>query len=271
MNPRYLLSIVVFFYFANASFAQQGELVARGHRRTTGTEDAKSSIYSVSQFIGRWQEVKRTNAGKKNIAFTDTTLLHFNDDKTVETRNTADDKMTMHMVEKATIDEDNSLSTGAEDYTIVSVSKDAMALQGEDEVVHYFKRSGVFAYELAEKYVPAKNNTTPEPELGKISLTKIMGHWTVYKRQAKPGFVTPALTVIKYLELTQKVDKNTASGMVTIYKSTVSEQVPCTVTIDGTNIKIVTSEVSFDLPVAVADGQEFDFGTTDLMYFCKQL
>jgi hypothetical protein len=272
MNLRYLLLIAIFCCFGLFSFAQQGQLVARGHRATPQTEEKPSTLYNISQFYGRWQETKRTDANKKQVAFTDTSLIHFNDDGTVETRKSTDDKMDMRMVQKASIDDENVLMTADQDYTALSVTTNAIVLRDQDDSVHYFKKVKIFTYEIADGYGGAKTTTaTPESELSKISLSNIMGNWTVYKREAKPGFITPSSIVLKYLNLTTKVDSKTASGKATIYQGETSQEVPCTAIIHGKNIKIVTATVTYDLPVQVADGKEFDFGTADMMYFCKQL
>jgi hypothetical protein len=273
MNQRYLILTAIFCCFGCFSYAQQGQLIARGHRATPQSQPKPSTLYYLPQFYGRWQEVKRLDPNKKQVSFIDTALLHFNEDQTVETRKTTDDKMDMRMIEKASIDDENDLMTADQDYTALSVTKNALLLQDQDDSFHYFKKVNMFAYELADGYGPVKKTTTAESddEVTKISLANIMGNWTIYKRQAKPGFITPSTTVLKYLNLTAKSGKNTATGTATIYQGETSQEVPCTVIIHGTNVKIVTATISFDLPVTVADGKEFDFGTTDMMYFAKQL
>ena len=271
MNLRHPILIALSCCFGFFSYAQNGQMLARGHRATPQTQPKPAVIYELLDFIGKWQEVKREDPKKKTVAFKDTALLHFNDDKTVESRNTADDKMAMRSIEKASIDDDNTLMTADQDYTALSVSKDAMVLKDQDDSIHYFKKVDMFAYELEDAGGPGKNPTTSEADITKISLANIMGNWTVYKRQAKPGFITPSSVVLKYINLTKKVDKNTASGTATIYQGETSHEVPCMAVIHGKNIKISTADASFDLPVKVADGKEFDFGTTDMMYFCKQL
>jgi hypothetical protein len=273
MSLRYLLPISIFCCFCSFSYAQTGQMTARGHRATPQSQAKPTTLFSLPQFYGKWQEVKRVSPNKKQVSFLDTTLLHFTDDKMVETRKTTDDKMNIRMVEKASIDDDNDLMSADQDYTALSVSKDAIVLQDQDDSVHYFKRVNMFAYELADGYAPAKKTTAgiSDDEVSKIAIGNLMGNWTVYKRQAKPGFITATTIVLKYINLTKKVDKNTAKGTATIYSGEVSQEVPCTLIIHGKNIKIVTANITYDLPVKVADGKELDFGTTDMMYYCKQL
>ncbi|HMG82925.1 MAG TPA: hypothetical protein VK559_07805 [Ferruginibacter sp.] len=272
MSLRYLKLITIFCCFYTVTDAQTGQMVARGHRATPQTVEKPSTLYYIPQFAGRWQEVKRLDPNKKQVAFMDTSLLHFNDDGTVETRKTTDDKMDLRMIEKASIDDENTLMTADQDYTALSVTKDAIILKDQDDSVHYFKKVKMFAYELADGYGPSKTTaTTTKTTVGKISLANFMGNWTVYKREAKPGFITPSSIVLKYLNLTKKVDCQTATGTATIYQGEVSQEVPCTATIDGKNIKITTATVTYDLPVKVADGKELDFGTSEMMYYLKQL
>ena len=273
MSLRYLLPITIFCCFYSFSYAQTGQMIARGHRATPQSQAHPTTIFSLPQFYGKWQEVKRVSPNKNQVPFLDTTLLHFTDDRMVETRKTTDDKMDIRMVEKASIDDDNDLMAADQDYTALSVSKDAIVLQDQDDSVHYFKRVNMFAYELADGYAPAKKTTTSvsDDEVSKIVISNLMGNWTVYKREAKPGFITSTTIVLKYINLTKKIDKNTANGTATIYSGEISQEVPCTVIIHGKNIKIVTPNITYDLPVKVADGKELDFGTTDMMYYCKQL
>jgi hypothetical protein len=271
MSLRYLLPIAIFCFSVSFSYAQNGQMVARGYRATPQVQDKPAELYSLPQFYGRWQEVKRVTPNKHQVSFFDTTLLHFTDDRMVEARKTTDDKMDIRMIEKASIDDQNYLMSADQDYIALSVSKDAIVLKDQDDSVHYFKKVNMFAYEAEANYKPAKDHSAPESDVDKVTLTNIMGNWTVYKRQAKPGFITSSSIVLKYLNLTKKVDKNTASGVATIYQGETSQEVACTAVIHGKNIKITTPNASFDLPVKVADGKEFDFGTTDMMYFCKQL
>jgi hypothetical protein len=272
MSLRYVLPIAIFCFFVSFSYAQNGQMVARGHRATPQqVQDKPDEVYSLPQFYGRWQEVKRVSPKKHPVSFLDTTLLHFTDDKMVEARKTTDNKMDIRMIEKASIDDQNYLMSADQDYTALSVSDNEIVLKDQDDSVHYFKKVKIFGYETVANYKPAKDHSAPESELEKISLANIMGDWTVYKRQAKPGFITSTTIVLKYLNLTKKVDKNTANGTATIYAGEISQEVPCTVEIHGKNIKIVTLNITYDLPVKVADGKELDFGTSEMMYFCKQL
>ncbi|HTC01528.1 MAG TPA: hypothetical protein VK705_12680, partial [Ferruginibacter sp.] len=170
MNLRHLLLIFIACCFWAFSYAQNGQMLARGHRATPHTEAKPTTIYTLSDFTGKWQEVKRQDPNKKTVAFKDTALLHFNDDKTVESRNTADDKMAMRSIEKASIDDDNTLMTADQDYTALSVSKDAMVLKDQDDSIHYFKKVAMFAYELEDAGGPGKNPTTSEADVDKVSL-----------------------------------------------------------------------------------------------------
>jgi hypothetical protein len=268
MSLRFLLPLSVFCCFSAVSFGQ-GQLIARGHRGSQQTVPKPGTLYSLPQFYGKWQETKRVG-NKKSVAFLDTTLLIFNENKTVETRKTTDDKMALRMIEKASIDDENVLMSADQDYTAMSVTKDQIVLLDQDDTTHYFKKVKMFAYETAAGYVPAKDPSVPKQDVS-VSIGNIMGNWTVYKREAKPGYITSTTIVLKYLNITKKIDANNASGTATIYSGETSQEVPCTILIRGKNIKISTANIIYDLPVKVADGKEFDFGTTDMMYYCKQL
>jgi hypothetical protein len=150
------------------------------------------------------------------------------------------------------------------------VTKDQIVLLDQDDTTHYFKKVKMFTYETAPDYVPAKDPSVPKTAIV-ISIGNLMGNWTVYKREAKPGYITATTIVLKYLNITKKIDVDNASGTATIYSGETSQEVPCTVMIHGKNIKIATANIIYDLPVKVADGKELDFGTTDMMYYCKQL
>ena len=264
MKSKYFLFYILML-LSSISNAQQVHRkgvtpVQRGSNSSTKTAD-----YTLTQFIGKWQEFKRTDYRGNEVGFTDSLQLNFTDSDKVETRTSISNTMTMTGV--ANIDGDNTLTAAADSYTIKAFGKNQMILDDDDQYLHQFKKVDTFWYEMLGK-TPIKQDTYDT--LIKTSITTLLGKWSVYKRQAKPGAISDDMEIIKYINITSKTTDSTASGNVTFYKGQSSQQLPCTVTISGSNIKIVAGQSKWELSIFQADGSNFIFGNSGLLYFSKK-
>jgi len=224
--------------------------------------------YTISQLQGRWQEYKRTDYSENTTAFTDSTQLSFWDTDSAETQSSGRNRFKMLGV--AEIDDDNTLMVAGDPYTVRSINENEMVLDDNDNL-HWFKKVDNFF--IGENIVTDDDKDEFSGPI-KPTLSSIMGNWAVYKRDVKPGIVNDKTWLIRYLNITSKVSANIANATVTVYTreytdSSTSVQKPATVTLNGTNIKIITDTNTWDLPVYEADENNLVFGTKSFRYYCK--
>jgi hypothetical protein len=227
--------------------------------------EQKSSDYSLSQFKGKWQEFKRMDYRGNEVGFTDSLQINFLDSTRAETRTSISNSMSM--TGAASVDGDNNLAVAADSYTIKSFGKNEMILDDDVEYLHQFKKVDQYWYETLGK-VQVKQDSYDTSV--KTSLSTIIGKWSIYKRQAKPGFITGDMQLLKYVNINVKTSDSTASGDVTFYQGQSAQQLPCTVSLNGSNIKIAAGANNWNLSVFQADGSNFIFGNEGLLYFSKK-
>jgi|GEM_PF-1404674 hypothetical protein len=266
-----LLFLFAFFIVSNIN--------AQLHRRgvipvSKGNADQTTTVgipYTIDQFQGKWQEYKRTDHSNNDVPFTDSLQLSFWDRDSAETQSSA--RAHFKMVGVAQSDDDNTLIVAGDAYTVRYVGKDKISLEDDDNV-HWFQKTDDF---FIGANTAGNNDADNKDEFSgpiQTSLNNIMGNWAVYKRDVKPGVVTDKIALIRYLNITNKTGDNTANAIVTIYTreyadSSTTVQKPATVTLNGTNIKIVTDTNTWDLPIYQADANNFVFGTKSFRYYCK--
>jgi hypothetical protein len=263
MKVKYFSFIVLIFCVtaANAQVHRKGVApIDKGSRI-----NAKPADYSIAQLKGKWQEFKRVDYNGNEVTFGDSLLLNFTDSSKVETRTSISNSMSMTGI--ASIDGDDNLTAAADSYTIKSFNNGELVLDDNSQYVHHFKKKDQFWYELLGK-TSVKQDTYDT--FVKASITAILGNWSVYKRQAKPGAITNDMQLIKYLNINSKTTDSTASGNVTFYQGQSSQQLPCTVSINGSDIKIVAAQNQWALSIFQADGSNFIFGNSNLLYFSKK-
>jgi hypothetical protein len=222
--------------------------------------------YSLEQFKGKWQEVKRTYKNGNPASITDTVFIFFKGDDKVETR---DGNKTYIKGEAMLEAPGNILIVAADVYTIVSTNDNTLVLDDGDEFILTLNKVDKFWIETVGK-APAATEAFENPI--HPSINNLIGNWGVYRRQASPGAVDPKSLLIKYLKITSATGEHNATGEVTFYNSEKSETLPCMVAINGNTIEIKTETQKWNFPVFKADGKELVFGTKGkLLYFAKPL
>ncbi|MBI3882969.1 MAG: hypothetical protein HY305_01795 [Sphingobacteriales bacterium] len=276
MKGSYSLSVILLLSFAGSANAQR--IVPRGANRKN-EKTAIASRFKLNQFEGKWQEVKRVNEHKKELDFKDTALLYFTEAGTkVETSTTTEmKKKGMRLKGEVLLEEDDLLIVAADEYTIKSVGNDEMVLEGEDNNDHFFKKVEIFGTETIAKNVAAEeaiNAADKEKAAANkivVNIHSLVGNWSVYKREAKPGVITASSMLIKYLDIKSKTSDSTLQGNITVFKSGKSEILPCAVALRGSDIHIEAGSKTFNLPVCLADGKELILGNSGLKYYLKLL
>jgi hypothetical protein len=264
---KYFLFFLIFCFLVNqtnAQYKRRGEtLQTRGNAKTNNSK--KKADYTVSQLKGKWQEFARINRpDSSTVAFNDSIQLNFTDSNKVRTRTSVVTSMTMDG--EADIDVDNTLTAAADEYTIKSLKNNELVLDDNEKFIHHLKKVDTFWYETLGRL------SYQQESLGKaikVSISDIIGNWSVYRRQAKPG-ATGNVQLIKNLNISAKTGANTASGDITFYKDKNIQQLPCTITLSETSIKIVAGANVWNLDTYQADANNFVFGNSDLMYYSKK-
>ncbi len=262
---KYILFSIALFFFVvktDAQYKRRGEtLQTRGN-----STKSKKPDYALMQLQGKWQEFERKDRNSNTIVpFNDSIQLNFTDSNKVQTRTSV--ATSMSMVGVAEIGADNMLTVAADDYTIKSLVNNELVLDDVDRFIHRFKKLDSFWYEkLGNLSVKQEEYSMPV----KVSINNIIGKWSVYRRKAKPGVTGSDVLLIKYLNISSKADEHNAAGTITFYLGQTSQQLPCTVNLTGSSIKIIAGKNIWDLSVYEADKTNFIFGNKDLLYFSKQ-
>ncbi|HLK30653.1 MAG TPA: hypothetical protein VKT28_18900 [Puia sp.] len=265
MRIKYILLFAVLVSLviqSNAQYKRRGETL-----QTRGKKPGKSkkADYTIEQFKGKWQEFERRNRSDSSVvSFNDSIQLKFSDSSKVMTKTSIATSMTL--VGDAEIGDNNLLTVAADEYTVKSLTTDKMVLDDDEKFIHILKKLDTFWYETLGR-IPVKQLDYSTPI--STSVNNILGKWFVYRRYAKPGATTDNVLLIKYLNLTAKSNETTAIGDITFYQGQSSQQLSCTATIKGSEIKIVAGSNKWTLSVYQADANNFVFGNADLLYFSK--
>jgi hypothetical protein len=264
---KYFLFFAIFCFLINQSNAQykrRGEtLQTRGTSKTNNSK--KKADYTVSQLKGKWQEFTRINrADSSSVTFNDSIQLNFTDSNKVRTRTSVVTSMTLDG--EADIDNNNTLTVAADEYTIKSLKNNELVLDDNEKFIHHLKKVDTFWYETLGRLSTKQESFS---KAIKVSISDIIGNWSVYRRQAKPG-ATGNVQLIKSLNISAKTGANTASGNITFYKDQNIQQLPCTIILSETSIKITAGAHVWNMNTYQADAGNFVFGSSDLMYFSKK-
>jgi hypothetical protein len=260
-------SILPVLFFSVLTFSA-GSQVLKVKRKgvtpidVTKNPPANSSMYSLNQFTGKWQEVSRSDKKNNSVGFRDTLFYNFSDKGEVYSR----DGVNMSLMGEAAIDPGNVLVAAADVFTIRSMNNNQVVLD-DGEYLHTLVRKNGFWYEIlpTTAVVPEKF-TNPVS----VNASALAGKWKVYRRDAKPGTENNRI-LMRILNVTDIKDNITATGELTFYRTEKLETLPCTITLNGDRIHISTSKDNWNFNVYKADGKDLVFGDASLMYYCKPL
>ncbi|MBS1949067.1 MAG: hypothetical protein JST47_14995 [Bacteroidetes bacterium] len=253
------------FFFAplRAQYKRRGEILQS--RLNKKSAPKKTADFRLEQLLGKWQELERKKRiDSSAVSYNDSIQLKFSDSNKVMTRTST--LTSMAMVGEAQIDEDNVLTAAADEYTIKSVTTNYLVLDDNDQYLHYLKKVNNFWYETLGKS-PVKQDIYDTPI--SVTINAILGKWFVYRRRAKPGAINDNVLLIKHLDIPDKLNEHTATGNVVFYNGQHTRQSACTVSLEGSKIKIAAGKNSWDFSVYQADTENFVFGNSTLLYFSK--
>nr|WP_294904839.1 hypothetical protein [uncultured Lacibacter sp.] len=234
---------------------------------TTVSKNKQTFNFTLAQLEGRWQEVKRTAAGKQDLPIADTIYLHFTETDKVETR----DGTKTIMRGAALIDEPGNILVAAADvYTIGALSATELVLLDDDGTVHTLAKKEIFWREtLGKNAVNDQVLDTPlNPDLSVFDGSS----WTVFRRRAKPGAVSDGSVLIRYVKNIKSNGATAATGELTFYSKDKTEVQPCTITVINNQVEIKSGGHSWLMFVYKAEKEEWIFGDhKTLLYFAKPL
>ena len=262
-----LLSLILLFF--NSIFAQRVKrkgVTPIDVSKNKLTPGAETPVFTAEQFVGKWQEIKRSYKGKADLRFTDTIYLNFLSSSKVITRS----GMQTNMEGEVMIESPgNVLLAAADVYTILSVNDSIAVLDNQEDLVHTFKKTDQFIFENYGK-TPVSQDEYKTPVTASIS--QLLGKWSVYKKIAKPGLINPPTNIVSYLKITQKTGENTASGEVSFYQTDETKHAPCTINVSGSTLNITAGKDTWQFNIYKSNSKEFVFGDTEVMlYFAKPL
>ena len=252
----YGIAIAALFFSNNIS-AQQ--VVRKG----MGMESTKKTVisapppkYTIDQLAGKWQEVKRMNTKSEMVDFTDSMSVTINGSKS-EVRAGG---MGMIMRGEASVEAPAVLHIAGDTYTIRTADKDVIVLK-DDKYLRQFNRVSQFYFENAGK---STVKSLDEATAITANIKDLAGKWEVYRRTAKPGAITDSTVLFKSITLTEITDDNTAKGQMVVYNgSNISQLLPCTVRILGTELSIISEKGPMIFNIYKAEGGDFVFGKVD--------
>jgi len=264
MTLKFLMMFVVLTVITFTGDAQKLKVMRKGAPPVDVTKRVSpvKSDYSLEQFTGKWQEISRRRSKKNSsLSFKDTLFYNFSANGEVLSR----DGVNMSMSGQAAIEPGNILVAAADVFTIRSMTNNQVVLD-DGEYLHTLIRKKDFWHEgLPTNAIIPEKFTTPVL----IDASILLGKWSVYRRDAKPG--TEGRTLIKMLDVKNSKNSTEATGEITFYKTEKSETLPFTLTLEGKKMNISTQKNTWSLNVFKADGKELVFGDDILIYYCKLL
>lgn len=255
---RHIISCAaaIFLLFIGSAMAQQ--VVRKGMKMESSKKNitAPPAKYTIEQLAGKWQEVKRISKKYEFVDFTDSLSMTINGAES-EIRAGG---MGMIMRGEAYIEAPFMLNIAGDWFTIRNVEKDKIMLH-DDKYVRKLNRVSQFYFETTGK-VPVKSLDENTPVTANIK--DLTGKWEVYRRTAKPGVITDSTVLFKSVTITEIVDDNMAKGEMVVYNgSNISQSLPCTIRVLGTELSIISDKGPMIFNVYKADSGAFVFGKED--------
>jgi hypothetical protein len=266
----YILGIV-FLLFGTSTSAQQG-IVIKPQRKGVELVDAKKQAiekqkikYSLIQFIGKWQEVKRVQ-GNVALAFTDTLFIAINNEDNAYTNQGKQAKM---VGSAAVSQQGNALLVAADIFTITAAADSSIVLSDDNGVQHYLDKKQIFWSEtLVKSTVKLEEYSSPINP----NVSALQGKWSVYRKKSKPGLITAQDLIIRQLTVFESADSSKASGEVNFYQADKSYQLPCIISVTNNELVIATEKDKWTIQLFKNQGDEIVFGNIEtLLYYAKKI
>ncbi len=265
---KYIALLTVVLLFFTSITAQQVTVIKpkrKGVEHTQVPDNNKvKSAFVIAQFLGKWQEVKRSNSNTV-AEFTDTIFIAISNQDNAYTLQGNQAKM---VGAAAVSQQGNSLLVAADVYTIKMVTDSTMQVTDDENILHDFEKKIIFWREtLQQTNMLVEEYTIPIVATLPANNTK----WQVYKRKSTPGFINADIMVLKYIAIADSLRTNAYKGEVCYYQADKTFVLPCIFITTDKGIQIIAGDKIWDLLVYKNDANEFVFGNKDgVLYFAKK-
>jgi hypothetical protein len=265
---RVILLFMVLIGISHSSFSQKYKVKRKGvdpmdvTKASGKTSSNPKMNYSLSQFNGKWQEVRRTQ-GNKSVSFIDTLQLQVKNDSLVTMR----DGVHLAINGNLYFDGTNTANIAGDPYTIVSMNKSRLVLNDGNVTRHMQKVPSFYWESFGNLEVKQEKFETPiQPASGALA-----GKWIVYRRDAPPG-TSHDRDLIRYIDIKKINADGSYSGEVNFYDENKAQTAPAKFAFVNNELQITTDQHSWVVSVYKAEGNQIVFGDKkQLMYFAKKI
>lgn len=254
--------IAVLIMLSSMQIAEAQKVTRKGMKPQEVQKDQRTvpSRYQPRQFVGKWQEIRRTVGSKKEVAFSDTLYLNFYTTDSVISRSG------MEMSQKGRMFlEGNQIMIAGDDYTIVRFQQNLILDDGD--FIRTLERKKFFSYEADAQVAATSDDLTAEMP---VSPSALSGKWEVYRTRAKPGLAVPDSAVIRGLEFF--AEATGLSGNVSYQQKSVLKTLPANIKIGDKILQLETEEHQWLLRIYKNTEKELIFGNRDgIVYYARKI
>jgi hypothetical protein len=175
--------------------------------------------------------------------------------------------MSMNMKGEVAIDDRNSLYVAGDSYSIISVS-DSQLVLNDGEFLKTLKQVPYFYLETVGKdSVAVAEYTIPK----NVLMADILGTWTVYKKEAKPGIINKDTYLVNTISILKNSNQNIATGEIIMGQDNVQQKYPCTFILKDSTLQILVDNKTLDFKTYKAADGEFVFGNkAEVLNYAKR-
>ena len=213
--------------------------------------------YTFKDISGKWIERTRTDKNSDVAPFKDTLYLEIRENGFMLVRHTIG--ATFYGDAELV---DNTLSIQKEQFKIESAENGILKLK-QGKVTHRFVKFEEFTDAPVVKMIPgAEKGNKPNKE------DNLQGKWTVYKK-TDPSFSSRTF-YIKILDIKEKLKPHTYAGSVTFHNMDSIYNSDAIITIQDTEITILSNDKIIKAHMLKNDGEEFIIEHNSVQYFMKR-
>lgn len=263
MKGKHLFLVITCMFVTLALFAQRVKRKGTTPIELKSNANSAKNIFTLTQVQGKWQEYDRTYiATNEKAAFSDTLMLAIN-----KSNAEVKEGMSMNMKGEAAIEDRNSLYVASDSYLIISVS-DSQLVLNDGEFLKTLKQVPQFYLETVGKdSVALAEYTVPK----NILMTDILGTWTVYKKEAKPGTINKDTYLVNTISVLKNSNQNLATGEIIMGQDNVQQKYPCTFVLKDGTLQVLADNKILNFNTYKAANGEFVFGNKDdVMNYAKR-
>ena len=179
MKPRILLAILM----ATITLSTPAQRLKRKGVEPVqiNQQKEKTPSFVIAQLTGKWMELSRADITGKQLAFSDTIFFEI----AADAKATVKQGNHSRMVGEAAIESPgNELLLVTDGFTIQKLENNRLWLMDEENGLHYFEKQTSFWMETMTQQTIAEQVFSQPIE---ISIQKLAGKWSVYRKQSKPG------------------------------------------------------------------------------------